>query len=252
MRHLKFLGIILIFALAGCVSAGEHKAKLNELEAQKKTAASLQEQIKAKDEDNAALQKEIDSNRAQIASLSDEKAKIAEEKKKAIEEKEKALSELKSTYNSMMTELQGEIKKGEIAVTQLKDKLSLSMVDRILFDSGSADVKKDGKKVLDRVADILKKITDKQIRIEGHTDNVPVGSKVAKKFASNWELSVARAVNVVKYLQEKGVDPQLTSATGYGEFKPVASNDTDEGKAKNRRIEIVLTPLDTDIPAENK
>lgn len=252
MRHLKFLGVILVFSLAGCVSAGEHKAKLSELEAQKKTAASLQEQIKAKDEENAALKKQVDSNKAQIALLSDEKAKITDEKKKAIEEKEKALSELKSTYNSMMTELQGEIKKGEIAVTQLKDKLSLRMVDRILFDSGSADVKKDGKKVLDRVAEILKKVADKQIKIEGHTDNVPVGPKVAKKFASNWELSAARAINVVKYLQGQGVDPNLTSATGYGEFKPIASNDTDEGKAKNRRIEIVLTPLETNVAEEKK
>jgi chemotaxis protein MotB len=252
MKHLKLLAIMLIFAFVGCVSAGEHKSKLDEIETQKKAMASLQEQVKAKDEETIALKKQADSDKSQIDLLSDEKAKIAEEKKKAIEEKEKALSELKSTYNSMMTELQGEIKKGEIAVTQLKDRLSLSMVDRILFDSGSADVKKDGKKVLDRVAEILKKVTDKQIRIEGHTDNVPVGPKVSKKFASNWELSAARAINVVKYLQEQGVDPKLTSATGYGEFKPVASNDTDQDKAKNRRIEIVLTPLETDVAEEKK
>ena len=120
------------------------------------------------------------------------------------------------------------------------------MVDKILFDSGSADVKKDGKKVLDRVAEILRKVTDKQIRIEGHTDNVKIGPRIAKKFPTNWELSNARATNVVRYLQEKGVDPKLLSPAGYAEYKPIESNDTEEGKSKNRRIEIVLIPVDSD------
>ena len=165
---------------------------------------------------------------------------------KAIEEKEKAISELKKTYDNLVTELNEEIKKGEIAVTQLKDKLSLSMVEEILFDSGSSEVKKKGRKVLERVVEILKNVTDKQIRIEGHTDNVPIGPRIIGKFPTNWELSTTRATNVVKYLQEKGIEPEILSAAGYSEYRPVESNDTEEGKAKNRRIEIVLIPLDVD------
>jgi chemotaxis protein MotB len=122
----------------------------------------------------------------------------------------------------------------------------LTPVDKILFDSGSADIKKNGKAVLDRVAEILGTITDKQIRIEGHTDNVPIGPVLAIKFPTNWELSTARSTTVVRYLQEKGVDPRFLSATGYSEYRPVESNESDEGKAKNRRIEIVLIPLDED------
>jgi chemotaxis protein MotB len=118
------------------------------------------------------------------------------------------------------------------------------MVEKILFDSGKADIKTNGKKVLDRVAEILKTITDKQIRIEGHTDNVPIGATLAEKFPTNWELSTARATTVARYLQEKGVSPAVLNAAGYSEYKPVESNETDEGKAKNRRIEIVLIPLD--------
>lgn len=254
MRYLKLLVVILVFAFIGCVSTSEHKLKLDEIAVQKKTIVSLEEQNKTKDgeiialkEEAAVLKEQIDSNKLQISQMSEEKAKLTQQKNKALEEKEKAIAELKKTYNSMITELNEEIKKGEITVTQLRDKLSLSMVDKILFDSGSAEIKKDGKKVLDRVAEILKKVTDKQIRIEGHTDNVPIGPKILKKFPSNWELSSSRAVNVVKYLHEKGIDPKLTSATGYSEFNPVASNDTDEGKAKNRRIEIVLAPLDADM-----
>lgn len=191
------------------------------------------------------IENELKSKDMHIAELKTAIAGLSQEKSRALEEKEAAIAELKKTYTNLVDELKTEIQKGEIAVTQLRDKLSLSMVDRILFDSGSADVKKEGKKVLDRVAEILKKVSDKQIRIEGHTDNVPIGPRIAKKFLTNWELSNARATNVVRYLQEKGIDPKLLSPAGYAEYRPVESNDTEEGKAKNRRIGIVLIPLDS-------
>ncbi|KPJ98905.1 MAG: hypothetical protein AMK71_10635 [Nitrospira bacterium SG8_35_4] len=185
-----------------------------------------------------------------ISRLSEEKekalARLLEEKQRTVKEKERAMAEMKQTYDSLVSELTDEIKKGEIEVTQLRDKLSLSMVEKILFDSGSAAIKQNGKAVLDRVAEILVKVTDKQIRIEGHTDNVPIGPVLAAKFPTNWELSTARSTTVVRYLQEKGIDPGFLSAAGYSEYRPVASNESDDGKAKNRRIEIVLIPLDID------
>jgi chemotaxis protein MotB len=178
---------------------------------------------------------------------------LSKEKAHAIAEKEKSIAELKKTYDSMVGAMQEEMQKGEITITQLKDKLTLSMVEAILFDSGSSKVKKNGEKVLDRVAEILKKVTDKQIRIEGYTDNVRIGGGLAEKFPTNWELSTARATNVVRYLQQNGIDPQLLGACGYSEYRPIASNDTDEGKAKNRRIEVVLTPKDfVKVSAEEK
>lgn len=207
---------------------------------------STKEKLSAREQRIKEIENEIKSKDMQITELKTEIAGLSKERSLAIDEKEKAVAELKKTYTNLVDELKSEIQKGEIAVTQLRDKLSLSMVDKILFDSGSADVKKDGKKVLDRVAEILKKVADKQIRIEGHTDNVPIGSRIAKRFPTNWELSNARATNVVKYLQEKGIDPKLLSPSGYSEYRPVESNDTDAGKAKNRRIEIVLIPLDVD------
>ncbi len=207
---------------------------------------STKEKLSAREQRIKEIENEIKSKDMQITELKTEIAGLSKERSLAIDEKEKAVAELKKTYTNLVNELKSEIQKGEIAVTQLRDKLSLSMVDKILFDSGSADVKKDGKKVLDRVAEILKKVADKQIRIEGHTDNVPIGSRIAKRFPTNWELSNARATNVVKYLQEKGIDPKLLSPSGYSEYRPVESNDTDAGKAKNRRIEIVLIPLDVD------
>ena len=174
---------------------------------------------------------------------------LTQEKMNAIKERDRVIEEQKHSYDNVVSELTEEIKKGEIAVRQLKDKLTLTMVEKILFDSGKADIKTNGKKVLDRVAEILKNITDKQIRIEGHTDNVPIGAVLAGKFPTNWELSTSRATTVVRYLQEKGVSPAFLNAAGYSEYRPVESNETDEGKAKNRRIEIVLIPLDKESAA---
>ena len=118
----------------------------------------------------------------------------------------------------------------------------MDVVDKILFASGEATVKKEGLAVLKRVVEILKNMQDKNIRVEGHTDNVRITSKLARIYPSNWELSAARAINVTKYLQQQGIDPAILSATAFGEYQPLADNSTAEGKAKNRRIAIILLP----------
>ena len=197
------------------------------------------------------LKNKHSENSARIKTLEDELlarnaqiALVSQEKEAAIAEKERAIAGVKSTYDSLVSELKQEIKQGEVQITQLKDKLTVNMVEKILFDSGSAVIKKNGTRVLDRVAEILKGLSGQQIKVEGHTDNVPIGPGLAEKFPTNWELSTARATTVVRYLQGRGVSPTVLSAEGYADFRPVSPNDTDEGKAKNRRIEIVLIPLD--------
>ncbi len=207
--------------------------------------ASKDSEIKSLEEKISFLTNDLKNKDLTVQDLKKELANLSQEKLKIMEEKEKAISQLKNTYNSLVSELKEEIKKGEIEVTQLRDKLTLQMVEKILFDSGSAEIKGSGKKIIDRVAEILKNVTDKQIRIEGHTDNIPIGPRIAKKFPTNWELSTARATTVVRYLIEKGgINPKILSAVGYADNMPVASNDTEEGRAKNRRIEIVLSPID--------
>jgi chemotaxis protein MotB len=139
--------------------------------------------------------------------------------------------------------LKNEISSGQIQVTQLKDKLTLNMVEKILFNSGQAEVKESGKKVLDSIAAALKSVQDKDIRVEGYTDNVALSPKLTDRFPTNWELSTARATNVVRYLEEKdGLDPSHLIAAGFGQYHPLAANDTPEGRAQNRRIDIVLVP----------
>ena len=224
------------------------KAKKDELRV---TITELRGKLVDKENELSAKNTELDALKKQLAVLTQEKDALNQEKEAALKEKEKSIAEMKKTYDSLMGEMNQEIKKGEITITQLKDKLSVNLVEKILFDSGSAEIKKDGKKVLDRVAEILAKATDKQVRVAGYTDNVPISPRLAAKFPSNWELSTARATTVARYLQDKGINPNLLSATGFSEYRPVAPNDTEEGKAKNRRIDIDLVPKEMDKAVPN-
>lgn len=200
----------------------------------------------------ATLQKqasELEANAARIAKereqLRQEQAQLAATLDQERAAKEEEIKRLTRTQEELSKSLQAEIAKGNITIQQVRDRLTINMVDRVLFDSGQAQVKPAGQDVLKQVSDILKTVTDKQIRIEGHTDNVPISSKLQGRFKTNWELSTARATIVVRYLIDQGsVDRQHLSAVGYADTQPLASNDTEEGRSSNRRIEIVLYPKD--------
>ncbi|MGD2036882.1 MAG: OmpA family protein [Desulfobacterales bacterium] len=125
----------------------------------------------------------------------------------------------------------------DIQVTRTHQGTRLSFEDQVLFDFGRAAINPAGSIFLDKIADALSKIPY-AVRVEGHTDNVPIQTR---RFPSNWELSVARAVSVVKYFAEvSNIDPKRLSAVGYGESRPVAANDSPSDRAKNRRVEILL------------
>ena len=158
------------------------------------------------------------------------------------------IAQLKSTYNELVQQMDAEIKQGEVTISDLKGKLTVDMVERILFDSGKAEIKPSGLKVLRKVGEILKKVTDKGVHVAGYTDNVPISAKLRATFPSNWELSALRAINVVHFLQDQvGIDGERLAACGYGPYQPVASNDTAAGRAQNRRIQIELVPLGSRI-----
>ena len=201
-------------------------------EALKIDKGSLLQEKEALLKERESYQKENDTLQTRINELS-HKAEKAEQLEKATQ-----------TYQDLQMKLEKEIQEGQVQIKEMKDRLTMTMVDKIIFPSGSAVISKEGKKVLDKVVSILKDVKDKRIQIEGHTDNVKIVSELKNRFPTNWELSTARATEVVRYLQEKGgLNPNLLSATGYGEYQPVAPNDSEEGRHKNRRIEIVLLPL---------
>ena len=127
----------------------------------------------------------------------------------------------------------------DVTISKLQGKLTVNILDRVLFDSGEAILKPDGEAVLQKIAALLAAHPTLKIHVIGHTDNVPIRSR----FASNWELSTARALAAVHFLTEKaGVDPRRVGAVGYGEYRPIADNSTAEGRAKNRRIAITILP----------
>ncbi|UCD05283.1 MAG: OmpA family protein [candidate division WOR-3 bacterium] len=159
------------------------------------------------------------------------------------QEKEDEIARLKGTYETLVADMKDEIEQGQIKITQLADRLSVSMVDKILFPSGEAEITPEGLEILDRVGKVLKKTEGKIIRVEGHTDNVPIHPNLQQKFPTNWELSTARATNVVRFLQEKvGINGTRLQVIGMSEYSPVADNETPEGRSQNRRIEITLLP----------
>jgi len=144
------------------------------------------------------------------------------------------------TYQELNQQLQAEVQADQVEIKQLQDRVKVTMVDEILFPEGGWQIDQKGERTLDKIVPVLKGLTDKRINVMGFTDNVPIGPELKKRFPSNWELSTARATDVVRYLVHKGVNPNMLSATGYGEQQPVASNDTAAGRRKNRRIEVEI------------
>jgi chemotaxis protein MotB len=126
-------------------------------------------------------------------------------------------------------------------------RLVVQLPNRVLFDFGKAVLKPEGEEALTRLASVLKEVPERSFLVAGHTDNVPV-SKKSTRYESNWELSTLRGVSVVQFLQAQGVAPTQLGAAGYGEYFPEASNDTEEGRAENRRTEIIIMPLLSEIP----
>jgi chemotaxis protein MotB len=195
----------------------------------------------------AAAEREVASLRVRVADLEairDRLQKASADLQQVVSAKEKELEALHSTQDELVEGLQKEIADKQIEVQRIRDQIRVQMVDEILFDSGEAEIKPAGLEVLKRVGAILKKTKDRNIEVQGHTDNVPITGALAKRFPTNWELSAARATNVARFLtEETGVDPRRVSAAGYSEYRPRDTNDTEAGRRRNRRIEILLGPV---------
>jgi chemotaxis protein MotB len=255
---------VLSLAFAGCVSKSEYtktvqtaEARYNALEAEnarlKRELSDAGKRIDELKTDRAELErtltmkagelgKTITELRQRISALEAENAKLTQDVADAQKAREEKVREVSSTYEQLVAKMKSEIDKGQVTISELKGKLTVNMVEAILFDSGKAEVKPEGLVVLGKVIEILKTVNDKAIRIEGHTDNKPIVGPLTQRYPTNWELSAARAITVSRYLQKQGIEAGNLSAIAFAEFKPVADNDTVEGRARNRRIEIVLVP----------
>jgi chemotaxis protein MotB len=231
--HILIAALSVAFITTGCVSTGTFEKMQAGKNEEIKT---LQQQKAALEQDNAALKQQNDAHQQKNTAMQEQVGSLEQEKTALLA----ASQQRQQQYDALVKDLSKEVEKGQLQVRQYKDMLSVDLAEQIFFDSGRATLKASGKDVLKKVGEALKGYKDKVIRVVGYTDNVPVAKSLQGTYPTNWELSVARATNVVRFLQDVGVPPERLVASGRGEYDPVASNDTPEGRQKNRRIEIML------------
>ncbi|HEV3031968.1 MAG TPA: OmpA family protein [Polyangia bacterium] len=213
-------------------AAAAAEVRINAVEAKRAALAPQAERAAKLEAENADL-------KVAKETLEHDKEALAHD----VEAKTGELAALKGTADKLQAQMKEEIARGDVRLTESGGKLRVDLVDKILFESGEATISGRGEGVLARVGAVLAQIDDKTIQVSGHTDNLPLGDKLTAQFPTNWELSAARAVTVVRFLTEKAnVPPQRLVASGYGEWSPLASNRSASGRARNRRIEILLTP----------
>ena len=196
-----------------------------ESEVNKKTIALLRDELSSKEGLVTKLQ-------GRLSALQGEEVQL-----------KTALSELKTAHDTMISRLRSQIQNKEVTISELREKLSITFVDRVLFEFGRATITPEGRGILAKVGEILKGVKSKTIRVIGHTDDRPIAAEYRYKFPSNWELSASRATSVVRFFQkETGLLPEDMEAVGRSFFESVASNDTIEGRALNRRVHIIIAP----------
>lgn len=268
-----FIAVSLVSVLTACVSSKTFDAKeaelaktRNELQDTQKQAQENLDAATAKSEELNACQSQARAEQIQAqsdfaaATIAQTKieAELGETQQKldqcikSTEVARKYTEILKAREVSLRDKMQTEIDSKEVEISRLRDQLSVRVVDRILFRSGSPDILPAGKKVLDKLVAVFT-TTDDMIRVEGHTDSVPIGQKLKDKYNSNWDLSAARAASVVRYF-ELGlkIEPTRMEAVGFSKFRPVATGNTPEDLKRNRRVEIVLTAPRLAEPAEEE
>lgn len=245
-----WLIIVVLVTVLGLVGYyGYHLWKSEEQQLAEARAATDAERGRASEieRQRTELEAKLAALQQERSALADERSKLSTEKEQlaqVVQEKEAELAKLKATYTDIEEKLKGEIHDGAIRLSQAEGRIQVDLVDKILFDSGDASISPRGGEVLMRLGGVLAKVEDRNIQVAGHTDDSPPSARLAATFPSNWELSTARAVNVVRFLQEKAnVPARRLVASGHGETQPVASNSTPKGRARNRRIEILLTPV---------
>jgi len=233
-----WLGWVLLLLVLGLAGAFVYYLYLPLRKARAGLEADLSQ---AKDRERRTGER-LKQSDARFAGLEQDLGKVSGELRQTVAEKEKIEGELKGIQTELSKKLEPEIQEGNVRIRRRGQDLVLDMADQILFDLGQAEVNDSGKKVLAQVAQSVSELRTYSLEVAGHTDSTPIANPATQeRFPTNWELSSARATNVVRFLQERGKIPgQRLGATGFAEFRPADSNATETGRKKNRRIEILL------------
>ena len=272
--------ILPLLLLSACVSSGKHEAALAEMDSVRQSLGSAQEEINRNQQQIKKTEQELDAAKMQNALAQEEISRNQQQIKKTEQELESAKMQVVSAVEELMKlearkqDLQEELSESQVQMTTLRNienetkrrnqiyekfvnrlktmidggqltvsieqgRIVINLPNNVLFKSGSANLNPEGEEALTQIASVLSQFSDRRFQIEGHTDNKPIKSA---RFPSNWELSTSRALTVVHLLTDMDVDPENISAAGFGEFRPRANNEIEEGRQLNRRIEIIMLP----------
>lgn len=256
ITHLGIFAVAVMLFLSSCVSNKKYMQSQAALqEAQQKyrgdstwyanQLSDLDKNIKDLEQRKATLQEQIDKLNSDVASANrttaNQQGLLSEQQKRIdylqslIDQQRKTTNELKQKISNALTSFSA----SDLTVSEKNGKVYVSLSENLLFPSGSATVNAKGIEALGKLADVLNNNVDININIEGHTDTVPIRGK----YEDNWALSVSRATSIVRILTQKyKVDPVRIIASGHSQYDPVDANSTPEGRAKNRRTEIILIP----------
>ena len=216
---------ILVIAVLGACLWTQSEQHERDLDALRDQLAQKSSALATAQTDDAGLQQQLAGMQANFADLEKEKDQTVQSAK------------------GLEDEMRNDLASKDVTISKLQGKLTVNILDRVMFDSGEADLKPDGQAVMLKIAAFLAQHPELKIHVIGHTDNMPIRGNARLRFPTNWELSTARAVAAVRFLTERaGVDPRRLGAVGYGEYRPVADNATPEGRARNRRIAITILP----------
>ena len=238
-------------ALSECKDMSRTAQK--ELEREREINAHLKTELASKNASLMELWESLKDDQSRIQYLEEEIARRHDEieglegKLSALKEKktlaETKIDQLKSTYEDLIKDFEQQIENQEVTISAYEEKISVTFVDRILFDFGRATITPEGERILTKAGKTIKTAKDRNIRVVGHTDNISIMKQYQYKFPSNWELSSSRAAAVVRYFQKEGsLDPRNLEVVGRSFYDPIASNTTAEGRAQNRRVEIIIAP----------
>lgn len=255
-RYPFYLFILLVWVLSGCVSTSKYQALQTDYDALKTDRDVLQTDRNALQtendtlkkeknelqEDNLQLQEVNQQLQTEVDELQKEKIEQLSQTESQIEVSQTMMADFKEESQSTIDELKEEIDAKTDLITVLEKTQKAKLVDKIFFESASAEVTKEGRKILFRIAPILKEAKDKEIHIVGHCDRLPPGASISKQYPSNWELSTARATAISQILQwGYGIDAGRIVAVGVAHYRPIYT-ESEKISAKNRVVEIFLAP----------
>lgn len=241
----KTLAVVALITVGACgIPEEQHQAALRDLEKCKTTLADTRNDLDTSRTHGKDVENQLAAARGDKKALARQLG--ATEKELDAVRQARSLAEARTkTFRELLSRLRAMIDSGKLNVKIREGRMIVQMSDKILFDPGKTQLKEEGKRALAELSVVLKDINDRDFLVAGYTDNVPIKTR---RFRSNWDLSAARAVEVVKFMQAQGVDPKHLAAAGFSEYDPVGDNATEEGRRSNRRIEVILMPNINELP----